>query len=369
MTIFVIYILCHNMKILRTELIRLRKDQQLTMKQVSAFTHIDQALISKYERGARIPSEDHLIVLALTYHVPLSQLRKLWLSEKVVQLVQYYPEASEALIAAEPRVEYLSKKDALNEITLDQKIIVRLAHLDKLKKKWLKKKPKNTLQWKKMQEYFAIEYTYESNRIEGNTLTLKETEMVINQGLTVGGKSMIEHLEATNHAHAISFIKELVADKVFLNSRTLSEIHSLVLKAIDVKNAGVYRSVPVRISGSEHIPPQPYLLNKLMEDYFIHYVNHASNLHPIIMAAEMHERLVTIHPFIDGNGRTARLVMNLILLQHGYTIANLKGENKFRMAYYNALEKVQIDNDPKVFYHLIMDAAERSLEEHIELAG
>lgn len=357
------------MDTLSTTLVRIRKELKLTMKEVSATTHIDQALISKYERGMRIPSEEHITTLAMTYNTPLSHLRKLWLSEKVVQLVQYYPEAREALMAAEPRLEYLSSSEVLNKINLDKEIVMRLAYIDKLRKKWQKKKPKNSLQWKKMQDYFAIEYTHESNKIEGNTLTLKETEMIVNHGLTIGGKTMIEHLEAINHAHAISFIKDLVADKSFLNSRTLSEIHSLVLKSIDRQNAGLYRTVPVRISGSTHLPPQPFLLNKMMEDYFIHYVNHLNHLHPVIIAAEMHERLVTIHPFIDGNGRTARLVMNLILLQNGFTIANLKGDNTSRMAYYDSLEKVQVDNNPNFFYHLIMDAVEQSLEEHIKLAG
>ncbi|MGC4059282.1 MAG: Fic family protein [Chitinophagaceae bacterium] len=167
----------------------------------------------------------------------------------------------------------------------------------------------------KIQEALDIEYTYESNRIEGNTLTLLETQMVIEKGLTISGKSLNEHLEAINHNEAIDFIKDIVKNESELTESTLKQIHAIVLKSIDKMNAGVYRTVPVMISGSTFLPPQPYLLNKLMEDYFHFYQENKTKLHPVVLAAEMHERLVTIHPFIDGNGRTSRLIMNLILLQ------------------------------------------------------
>jgi Fic family protein len=141
----------------------------------------------------------------------------------------------------------------------------------------------------------------------------------------------------------------------------------LILKGIDKDNAGRFRSVPVRISGSEHLPPQPFLLDKMMEEYFVHYNAQKKILHPVILAAEMHERLVSIHPFIDGNGRTSRLVMNLILLRNGLSIANLKGDVDSRLTYYRALEAVQVDNNPEPFYHLVADAVRDSLERHLEL--
>jgi len=121
------------------------------------------------------------------------------------------------------------------------------------------------------------------------------------------------------------------------------------------------------ISGSEHVPPQPFLLEKLMEEYFTHYERQKRILHPVLLAAEMHERLVSIHPFIDGNGRTSRLLMNFILLKNGYTIANLKGDYESRMAYYNALENVQVNNNPESFYNLILDKVEESLKEHLAM--
>jgi Fic family protein len=218
-----------------------------------------------------------------------------------------------------------------------------------------------------MQEYFNIKYTYDSNRIEGNTLTLQETQLVVNEGFTISGKSMREHLEAVNHAEAIDFMTGLANGSEEIDKRNLLDIHYLILKSIDSRNAGKYRSVPVRISGSEHLPPQPFMLEKLMEDYFIHYESRKNKMHPVILAAEMHERLVSIHPFIDGNGRTSRLIMNLILLRNGYTIAILKGDNDSRIAYYKALDKVQTSNDPSFFYDLILDRIKDSLEEHLAM--
>lgn len=212
----------------------------------------------------------------------------------------------------------------------------------------------------KIQEALAIEYTYESNRIEGNTLTLQETQLVIEKGLTIGGKALKEHLEAINHKEAIDFIGELVNKESVLDERTLKQIHSIILKSIDRENAGVYRKVPVLISGSTHTPPQPYLLQKLMEDYFQFYEENRKSMHPVVLAAEMHERLVTIHPFIDGNGRTSRLVMNLILLQHGYPIANIRGDSESRLKYYSALEKSREDNKA-AFIELVADAVKQML--------
>jgi Fic family protein len=177
----------------------------------------------------------------------------------------------------------------------------------------------------------------------------------------------VEHLEAINHQEAIDWVMTLVRGKEGLDKRNLLSLHHLILKSVDSRNAGKYRDVPVRIGGSEHVPPQPYLIGKLMEDYFIHYEKQQAKLHPVLLAAEMHERLVSIHPFIDGNGRTSRLVMNFILLRHGYTLANLKGDEESRMAYYQALERVQLDADPEPFYHLILDRVKESLEEHLEL--
>lgn len=355
------------MKTLFTLLKDTRQDRNLKFKDLAATTGIDQALLSKFENGNRLPTEEQIAILANSYDLNVIELRKLWLAEKVLQIVQYEPQAAEVLAVAESRVEYLTGKRALEVPTLPFDLQEKLAVIDELKQEWQASKPLDPAQLRKMRSFFHIEYTFESNRIEGNTLTLQETSLVINEGLTISNKSMREHLEAINHAEAVDFIVELGQGREDLSRRTLLELHALILKSIDRDNAGSYRNVPVRISGSRHEPPQPFLLDKLMEDYFIHYRTQMGLMHPVILAAEMHERLVSIHPFIDGNGRTSRLVMNLILLRNGYTIANLKGDNNSRLAYYRALEKVQVDNEPEVFYGLVADAVEQSLRAHLEL--
>jgi Fic family protein len=193
--------------------------------------------------------------------------------------------------------------------------------------------------------------------------------LVVNEGITVGGKTLQEHLEAINHQEAIHFIEQLVVNLQTFNKSVLLQLHRLILMGIDTKNAGVYRTVEVRISGSKHVPPSPLLLNDLMEGYFEFYELNKRTMHPVLLAAEMHERLVTIHPFIDGNGRTARLVMNLVLLQNGYTLVNIKGNLKNRLKYYQALEQVQLNHEHTEFFKLILSSAEKSLLQHLELAG
>ena len=218
-----------------------------------------------------------------------------------------------------------------------------------------------------IRDALAIEYTYESNRSEGNTLTLRETDLVINKGLTVGGKSMREHLEAINHKDAIDYIKEIAQNDIELSEKVVKDIHALILRGIDKENAGTYRRVPVLISGARHVPPQPYLIEKLMEEYFEFYETHKNTLHPVILSAEMHERLVSIHPFIDGNGRTSRLVMNLLLIRNGYPIANIKGDTTSRLQYYEALEAVQMEDDKNSFIQFISLEVKKSLEHYLKL--
>lgn len=347
-----------------------RKELGLKINELARILAIDSSLMSRILSGKRKPTKDQLLKLAECLSLDPNELLMSFLSAEVVDLLSGYPQlAPQVLKVAEKRIDYLTSSDKYQVIVLSPTVQTLITELNHLKKEWASKKPLNSIQLQKMNEYFHTAYTYESNRIEGNTLTLKETHLVINEGITIGGKSMIEHLELVNHKEAIAFIYDLVARKAPFNTFTLKQIHQLVLKGVDSKGAGVFRSVPVRISGSEHIPPQPYMLDKLMEEYFIFYEKQKNMLHPVILAAEMHERLVSIHPFIDGNGRTSRLIMNLILLQNGYTIVNLKGDLQNRMNYYKALEAVQVNHEKEDFHRLIVTHAISSLTEHIELAG
>lgn len=221
---------------------------------------------------------------------------------------------------------------------------------------------------KKIQDALDIEYTYESNRIEGNTLTLQETALVVNEGVTISGKSMREHLEAINHTEAISYIKDIAKQDIEISERTIKEIHALILHGIDRENAGRYRTVPVMISGSTHMPPQPYLIEKLMEDFMLRFRQmEEEKVHPVLVAAYLHDELVRIHPFIDGNGRTSRLLMNLYLLRHGYVIITLKGSNDAKLNYYKALEKSHTEQLPEDFQKLVVEAEIAALRKYLSI--
>ena len=342
----------------------------LKINDLASKVGVDASLMSRIISGQRKPSKTQLRQLSEVLSIDYQELLKHHLSEEVVNLLKPYTSIAESVLeVAEERIAYLSGKNKLEVVELSPILKSLLDKINEKRMLWEAKKPLEAIQLNKMRDYFHTAYTYESNRIEGNTLTLSETHLVINEGVTIGGKSMREHLEAINHQEAIALILELVQQQTPLNAYYLKQIHALVLNGIDKRNAGVYRNVPVRISGSEHIPPEPYLIDKLMEDYFLFYEAQKDKLHPVILAAEMHERLVTIHPFIDGNGRTSRLIMNLILLQNGYTIVNLKGDLQQKLAYFRALEAVQVNHDKEDFHLLIAKHALQSLEEHIKLAG
>lgn len=217
-----------------------------------------------------------------------------------------------------------------------------------------------------LEAWFNVELTYTSNAIEGNTLTRRETAIVIEKGLTVGGKSLKEHLEATNHAKALQFLRQLVKKKPSqLTAKDLLIIHEMILMGIDDENAGHYRSVPVRISGSTVVLPNPRKVPDLMSDFY-GWLTSRHEMHPVAFAGEAHYRLVSIHPFIDGNGRTARLLMNLLLMMTGYPPAIIRKRD--RLAYISSLEKAQLGGSKEPFEKIIAKAAERSLDIYLKAA-
>jgi Fic family protein len=245
-----------------------------------------------------------------------------------------------------------------------------LQQADTLKTRLQHVRPLDCEALNKIKSALEIEYTFESNRIEGNTLTLQETALVVSEGVTVGGKSMKEHLEAINHAQAIEFIKEIAISNMDITERTVKEIHALILHGINREQAGQYRNVPVMIVGSRHVPPQPYLIVPQMEQFIRDYNSlQDSGTHPVLIAAFLHDELVKIHPFIDGNGRTSRLLMNLYLLSKGYTITTLKGDNEAKQAYYTALEQSHVDSDRKPFNLLVANAVKQSLAKYLQIIG
>lgn len=348
------------MKTLNHLLKELRQSAALTIKEVARISKIDNSLLSRFESGSRRPSKEQLIQLAELYKVSPKELLLQWLSEKLYLEVKNEEFGLEALQLAESRISY--QKKSFNNADLIQEV-------DDLKLQLDACRPIDRVHFKKLMEYYKVEYTFDSNRIEGNTLSLKETALVVEKGLTISGKSVREHFETVNHAEAIDLLMEFVEQKAILNEHLLKQIHALILRGIDTINAGKYRRVNVRISGSKHNPPEPYLLNKLMEDYFLFYQENCERMHPVVLAAEMHERLVTIHPFIDGNGRTARLIMNLVLLKAGFPITNISSEDENRLAYYDMLELAQVEHNKSKFIEFVFKQVTLSLKDFLKMVG
>ena len=348
---------------MKTLLKNAREQKGLKTREVAQLLGIDQALISKFENGSRKPTKDQVIKLASLLEIDFETLMVAWLKEKILYEIGQDEFALKAMNMVREEMEnsYVTVKKSISK-----NLLSILNEIDALKAKLDQFRQFDSY---RIAQALELEYTFESNRIEGNTMTLRETDLVINEGLTISGKSMREHLEVINHQEAIAYIKHLIDKNTTLNEREVLSVHNLILRGINPEDAGRYRRVQVMIKGSSYMPPQPFLVSKEMEAFFIWFETNKNTLHPIVLAAELHERLVTIHPFIDGNGRTSRLIMNLILLQNGYVIANIKGDYDSRMQYYNALETAQTKNNKDDFLLFIAQIEKESLERYLEIIG
>lgn len=231
------------------------------------------------------------------------------------------------------------------------------AKIDALKAKLDEHRPLDPQVVNNLHENLVLQWTYHSNAIEGNTLTLKETKVAL-EGITIGGKTLREHFEAINHRDAILFVEELVNKQQSLDEWTIKSLHQLVLKNIDADNAGRYRKVNVLISGADHTPPDALQVPEHMQAFTQWLNTQAQALHPVERAARVHGEFVKIHPFVDGNGRTARLLMNLELMQAGFPATVI--EVAQRLPYYQALDKAHCSGDYTDFIALIADCVEQS---------
>jgi Fic family protein len=210
-----------------------------------------------------------------------------------------------------------------------------------------------------LHEDLVLRWTYHSNAIEGNTLTLKETKVAL-EGITIGGKTLREHFEAINHKDAILFMEDLAQKEERLSEYSIKQIHSLILKNIDDENKGKYRKTNVIISGAEHKPPQSFEVQSKMQEFIKKYNENITKLHPIELASFVHIEFVKIHPFVDGNGRTSRLLMNLELIKAGFPPVVIELED--RLEYYKALDIAHTENDYKPFLELMKKVVEKSFE-------
>ena len=236
-----------------------------------------------------------------------------------------------------------------------------LSQIDRKKKELDGKRPLTEGELIRLNEEFTVEYTYNSNAIEGNTLTLRETDLVL-RGLTIDQKPLKDHMEAVGHKEAFDFVSELVKEKCEINERVIKQIHYLVL-ADKKDDRGVYRRLPVRIMGAAHEPVQPYLIVPKMEEILRNYL--ASEEHIVTKLARFHIEFEGIHPFIDGNGRTGRLIVNLELMKAGYPPIDIKFTD--RIAYYNAFDEYHVKHNLKAMESLFAKYINERLDIYLKM--
>mgnify|MGYP000845580665 FL=1 len=241
---------------------------------------------------------------------------------------------------------------------MDQGVLKRI---DEKKARLDCMRPLTTGEIERLRSEFLVEFAYSSNAIEGSTLTLRETAMIL-EGLTIDKKPLREHLEVVGQKDAFEYILELVDNQIPLSERVIKEIHSLVL--IDKpKDRGVYRRVPVRILGSDYAPPEPYLVPIQMEELLSQYEQWKATLHVVELVATFHLAFEAIHPFVDGNGRTGRLLMNLQLLQAGFPAISVKFTDRIR--YYNCFSSYLASKSTLAMVQLVAEYVEEVLERYL----
>lgn len=246
----------------------------------------------------------------------------------------------------------------LRGMEIPEEFAARFAQTDAMKAELDKRRPLTQGELQRLREEFMVEFTYNSNAIEGNTLTLKETAMVL-EGVTIDRKPLKDHLEAVGHRDAFLYVQQLITDKVPFTERVIKIIHSLVLMDRP-EDKGVYRRIPVRIMGAFHEPPQPYLVAPQMEQLIAEFEK--TKRHPIESAALFHLKFEGIHPFIDGNGRTGRLILNFMLMQCGYPPVNVKFADRKR--YYDCFDSYYRDGNASPMVGMVAEYVEEVLRHY-----
>ena len=211
---------------------------------------------------------------------------------------------------------------------------------------------------------FEIEYTHNSTAIEGNTLSLIETKVLLEDGISIGGKALREIYEAVNHRKAFRYVKECIGQGMPLDEKIIKDIHALLMENIQV--GGVYRNAQVYISGAQHMPPPPQLMYQQVKEFYADLSWKGRELNPVELAAWIHAEFVKIHPFTDGNGRTSRLIMNYQLMTDGFPPVSIAKED--RLEYFKTLEAYAVEGKLQPFAELVAGLVDRQMERYIALS-
>lgn len=299
-----------------------REQKGLKTREVAQILKIDQALISKFESGTRKPTKEQILKLASLLDIDLEKLLILWLKEKILHEIKDENFAFEAL--------KLVEKELLNTTLTQPKTNVFLQTLfDEialLQKQFVSLHP---FELRRITKQIELEFTFECNRINGNSMTFEETKLIINEGITIGDKPMKEHLEVINFYEAIQYCKDLIQKKALFSEKELLELYAILLRGIENKN------------GEKYAEKQTI---KEMDFFFKWYESTKPNIPPIILAAEAHLKMMAILPFKNYNNQITLLFMNFILVQNGFYFAIIKGDTLNKEKYIAALEHSLIEN-------------------------
>ena len=238
----------------------------------------------------------------------------------------------------------------MNLSTLEKKKCFVAEHLDSL----------SAAAQENYAESFAIEYTHNSTAIEGNTLSLMETKLLLDDKLSIGGKQLREIYEVVNHAKAFDYVGKRISENKPLDENAIKDIHALLMENIII--GGIYRNVSVYITGAQHTPPTPNEMYIQVKNFYMDMAT-KNDIHPLELAAWSHAEFVKIHPFIDGNGRTSRLIMNYQLMANGYLPISIPNES--RLQYFDCLEAYALSGDVSAFTEFICELEEQRLDFYI----
>jgi len=334
---------------MKTLLKNAREQKGLKTREVAQILGIDQALISKFESGTRKPTKDQISKLAQLLEIDFETLMIAWLKEKILYEIGDDEFALKALLLAEQEIQ--NRKKIINSTVLST-IQLILDEIETLKKQI---QSFQHFDLRRISKILELEFIFESNRLNGNSLTFEDTKSVINEGLTIPGKSMNEHLEAVNLQESIAYIKDLIQKKTPLSEKEFLIVHNLILRGIKPENSGKYRN--------------DSLIIREMSLFFNWYETNKNGLHPILLASEAHLKILTLNPFENGNAQIANLLMTWILLQNGYVFATIKEDNENKNEYLSVLKECENKNDKTYFIKYILRLEKENLLHAIKLAS
>ncbi|PBI94469.1 Helix-turn-helix domain protein [Flavobacterium sp. ACN2] len=324
-----------------------REQKGLKTRELAQLADIDQALISKFESGTRKPTKEQVTKLSQLLEIDYETLMVAWLKEKILYEIGNEEFALKALILAEQEIQ--NNRKEINSALLSS-IQNILDEIEILKSKI---HSFNHFEYRQISKTLEIEFIFKSIHLNKNPLTLEETKLVLNEGLTISGKSMQNHLEAINFQEATFYIKDLTQKKTSFNEKDFLLLHTFIFKGFESESSGKYIN--------------DKLIIREMNLFFNWYESQKNNLHTLILASEAHLKIAEIKPFENGNLQMANLALNWILIQHNYTYVTIDENQKSIDEYFSVLEESQIQNDKSIFINYIISIEKENLKRAIQL--